>query len=600
MIRFQTPANHVVVDFEFRPIDGVEGNPLEVICGVFKHHETGETVKLWKDELYRLQHPPLFQSPDSVLVAFYASAELACFNALGWVRTIPTLDLYAEFRTLTNGLDLPFGRSLIGALNHYGIVTTTAAHKSAMRELALRGGPYSRQEKEDLLDYCAEDVAMTEKLLCAMVTQIDYPRALLRGRFSAVVADMESHGSPVDYGTLCDLQEHWGSIKTGLIEVLDADFQVFDNGSFKEERFEAYLARHQIRWPRHESGRLKLDDDCFKDMSRAHPQIKPLRMLRESLAKLRLAALVVGTDGRNRCLLSPFGASTGRNTPSSTGFVFGWPKWARGLIQPKPGVSIAYLDFSQQEFGIAAALSGDPSMIKAYQSGDPYLAFAVQAGAVPPGATKESHPAERAQYKACVLAVQYGMGADSLALRIGQPVIRARQLLEQHRRIYRRFWQWSDDLFNGAVARNEIRTLYGWHLWLKADLNPRSLRNFPMQATAAEMLRIACVLIHERGIQLCAPVHDAVLIEAPDELINLQAKTAQDCMTKASEIVLDGFQISTDIQVLTYPERLLDRDSQSFWDQVMDLMAQSKARSRESSNTNMSEILTPVHSYSSY
>ena len=121
-----------------------------------------------------------------------------------------------------------------------------------------------------------------------------------------------------------------------------------------------------------------------------------------------------------------------------------------------------------------------------------------------------------------------------------------------------------------------------------------------MQATAAEMLRIACILIHERGIQLCAPVHDAVLIEAPDELINLQAKTAQDCMIKASEIVLGGFQISTDIQVLTYPERLLDQDSQSFWDQVMDLMAQSKARSHEISNTNMSKILTPVHSLSSY
>jgi hypothetical protein len=121
-----------------------------------------------------------------------------------------------------------------------------------------------------------------------------------------------------------------------------------------------------------------------------------------------------------------------------------------------------------------------------------------------------------------------------------------------------------------------------------------------MQATAAEMLRVACILIHERGIQLCAPVHDAALIEAPDGLIDSHAKTAQDCMTKASQIVLGGFQINTDIRILTYPERFLDPDSQPFWDQVMDLMAQSKARSRESSNTNVSEILTPAHSYISY
>ena len=49
-------------------------------------------------------------------------------------------------------------------------------------------------------------------------------------------------------------------------------------------------------------------------------------------------------------------------------------------------------------------------MIAAYRSGDPYLAFAKQAGAVPPGATKQSHSAQRELFKQCVLAVQYGMG----------------------------------------------------------------------------------------------------------------------------------------------------------------------------------------------
>ncbi len=599
MVITQEYPHFVIADFEFRPVNGIDGNPIEVLCGVFKESTTGETVKLWADELHQLEHPPLLKNPNSVLVGYYVSAEIACFKALGWAQTTPVLDLFAEFRTLTNGLDLKDGRSLIGALKHYGLAAADSAYKEAMRGLALRGGPYTSQEKEDLLSYCTEDVLMTEKLLSMMIDQIDYPRALLRGRFCAVLADMESHGSPVDYDTLREVQAHWEQIKADLVCIMDKDFQVFEGGSFKEGRFEAYLTSHKINWPRHESGRLKLDDETFKDLSRAYPQIKPLRMLRESLAKLRLTNLKVGADGRNRCLLSPFGASTSRNSPSSTGFIFGWPKWARGFIQPKPGISIAYLDYCQQEFGVAAALSGDSNMIQAYASGDPYLAFAIQAGAVPPGATKESHPAERSQYKACVLAVQYGMGADSLAFRIGQPVLRARQLLEQHRRIYRRFWRWSDDLFNSAVARNEIRTLYGWHLWLKPDLNPRSLRNFPMQATAAEMLRVACILIHERGVQLCAPVHDAILVEAPDGLIESHAQIARDCMAKASEIVLHGFRLNSDIRILTYPDRFLDPDSQPFWDRVMDLMAQSKARSRECSNTNMLEVSTPAHYYSS-
>jgi DNA polymerase-1 len=92
-------------------------------------------------------------------------------------------------------------------------------------------------------------------------------------------------------------------------------------------------------------------------------------------------------------------------------------------------LGIAYVGWSQQEFGIAAALSGDQMMMEAYRSGDPYLSFAKQANAAPSDATKASHSAVREQFKACVLAVQYGMGADALAQRIGQPPIRAAPIL---------------------------------------------------------------------------------------------------------------------------------------------------------------------------
>jgi hypothetical protein len=117
--------------------------------------------------------------------------------------------------------------------------------------------------------------------------------------------------------------------------------------------------------------------------------------LRSSLADLRLNALAVGKDGRNRTLLSPFHARSGRNAPSNTKFIFGPSVWLRGLIRPPPGHSLAYIDWCQQEFGIAAALSRDPLMRAAYESGDCYLTFAKQAGAVPESATKESHPIER-------------------------------------------------------------------------------------------------------------------------------------------------------------------------------------------------------------
>ena len=52
-----------------------------------------------------------------------------------------------------------------------------------------------------------------------------------------------------------------------------------------------------------------------------------------------------GSDGRNRCLLSPFRSITGRNQPSNARFIFGPSCWLRSLIQPEPGRAVAYVDW---------------------------------------------------------------------------------------------------------------------------------------------------------------------------------------------------------------------------------------------------------------
>jgi DNA polymerase I-like protein with 3'-5' exonuclease and polymerase domains len=304
-----------------------------------------------------------------------------------------------------------------------------------------------------------------------------------------------------------------------------------------------------------------------------------LRELRYTLSQLRLSDLAVGRDGRNRCLLSAFRARTGRNQPSNTRFIFGPSVWLRGLIQPPAGYGLAYIDWGQQEFGIAAALSNDPLMQAAYRSGDPYLAFAIQAGAAPVGATKASHKAVREQFKACVLAVQYGMGADALALRIGQPTIRARELLRLHRETYRVFWAWSDRAVDHAVLTGSLHTVFGWHIRLVGTNNDRSLRNFPMQANGAEMLRLACCLATEQGIEVCAPVHDAVLIAAPLDRLEAEVARMQEAMRQASRIVLSGFALNTDVSLIRHPERYSDPRGTVMWQRVMRLVDDA-ARSR--------------------
>lgn len=246
--------------------------------------------------------------------------------------------------------------------------------------------------------------------------------------------------------------------------------------------------------------------------------------------------------------------------------------WLRGLVRPPVGCGVAYVDWSQQEIGIAAALSGDPAMMGAYHTGDSYLAFAKQAGAVPQNATKESHEHERELYKQCVLATQYGMEFESLAVRIGQPTIIARELLRAHRETYRKFWHWSDAAVDYAMTRGTLHTVFGWHIRIAAQSNPRSLRNFPMQANGAEMMRIAACLATERGIEVCAPVHDAFLICAPLDRLEHDITAMRSAMAEASRIVLGGFELRTDVSRVLYPNRYTTKRGMVMWNRVMKLI----------------------------
>src|SRR5271157_4383352 len=559
-----------LADFEFSAPPGERPDP---VCLVAREFRSGRTLRLWQDDLRGRRVPPYPTGPDVLFVAYFASAELGCHLALEWELPERVLDLYVEFRCLTNGLDPYCGNGLLGALPWFGLDAMDAADKESMRKLAMRGGPWSEYERRALLDYCASDVNALAKLLPAMLPGLDLPRAgACRGRFMRAVARMEWAGVPIDVPTLSRLRSGWESVQDQLIRSVDSRFGVFDGRTFKAERWAGWLARSGIPWPRLESGDLALDDDTFREMARAYPDVALMRELRVSLSQLRLRELAVGSDGRNRALLSPYRAKTGRNQPSNSRFIFGPSTWLRGLIKPEPGMAVAHVDWSQQEFGIAASLSGDEAMMEAYQTGDPYLAFGKQAGRIPADGTKQTHAPERDLFKTCALGVQYGMGAASLAGRIGKPTAYAADLLRLHHQTYPNFWRWSDGAEAHAMLLNHLHTLFGWTVRVGSDANPRSLRNFPCQANGAEMLRLACCLATERGVSIVAPIHDAVLVEGLEWEIEDAVAETQAAMAEASAVILDGFRLRSDAKIVRWPDRYMDDRGREFWSRVMALL----------------------------
>lgn len=564
------------VDFEYVTRDGERPGP--VVCMVAREARSNRLIRVWKDELLNLKEPPFDVGPNALFVAFFASAEFGCFLALNWSMPFNVLDLFVEFRNHVNGLPL-IKWSLIGALAYFGLGGIDALEKKSMISSILTGGPWSTEDQRNILDYCQNDVDALPRLLAKMKPEIDLDRALIRGRYMISSARMEWLGVPIDTQSLDVVDRRWSYVKGRLIENVNDEYGVFQGGSFRIKLFEHYLTSKNICWPRLETGVLDLKEDTFKTMSVIHPEIAGLRETRKALSKMRLNSLTIGRDGRNRCLLSPFSSKSSRNQPSSTKFIFGPDTWVRSFIKPNQGKGLAYIDFSANEFAIAAALSGDEKMIEAYQTGDPYIAFAKQIRMVPEDATKETHGNDRENMKTVVLGTNYGMGANSLAFRINKSEYEAKELLRLHKETYKKFLEWRDGVVDQACLHNKLWTVFGWYLQLRGNINIRSVMNYPMQANGAEILRLAIILAFEVGVDVIAPVHDALLIEfdlgQEDEMI---AKT-QAAMGKASRIVLNGFEIKTDVVVVRYPDRYQDKRGVKMWDLVWKIIREVEPQS---------------------
>ncbi|MCS3924107.1 DNA polymerase [Methanosalsum natronophilum] len=553
-----------VVDFEFL---APKGERQEPICVVAQCVETGKTVKQWLED--KPKNPPFPVNENTLLVAYYSSAEWRCHLNLNWDLPQNVIDLYAEFRTITNGIP-GIRRGLLAACSTFGIQSVSDVYKDGMRDRILEGPPYTDEEKQNILEYCASDVEATVELYKAMKPELNQDLALLRGMYMVAVAEMEYFGIPIDINFYKKLQNNFENLKMELITETDKEFGIYEGTTFKLDRFEDYLAKRGINWPRTETGKLRTDDDTFKDMVKKYPELQSLRDLRYILGQLKLNKLAVGSDGRNRCMLSPFGTKTGRNTPSNANFIFGPAVWLRGLIKPEPEKTLAYIDYSQQEFAIAAALSNDEKMKEAYTSGDPYLALAKYAGAAPKEATKETHKEVRDAFKACTLGVQYGMKSHSLAMRLGKTPAHAKELLRHHRRVFAKYWNWSEQYFNVALLSKKMQTCFGWTCrTIGINSKEDTIKNWPMQAAGAEILRIATIFLRQEGIKVIAPVHDALLVECYTSEVDEIIPFAQKLMEDASEVVLgSGNRVKTDVDLISFPDRYMDPRGRDTWDKV--------------------------------
>lgn len=501
------------------------------------------------------------------------------------------------------------GNGLVDCAYHLLGVNMDAKHKDEMRDLILsRPDEFTFEQAGRIMEYCSSDIKHLHQLQRVLETEIRIALKLSHKQYKDIainrarycgpaIAHIESNGIPFDLESANNLSANVRKARNAMLAsyasgvelsfyCLEKPTRKVFSGKWVEkyDLFETYIkSKPQYKeWPLTDAGQLSRENDVLKEND-GDPNIAAYRQVRKALRGLqsfdpksksaRESGIVmdaVGEDGRLRTMFGVIGTQTGRNAPRARKFPFAMGSWARSLIKPPEGYVIVAIDWSNQEFAIAAVLSGDKAMLEAYNSGDPYLYFAKAAKAVPADATKDSHPAERNLFKSTTLGLQFGMGVEKLARKLtvdcGREVTEkeAGKLVALHKRIYKVYWKWTKKVGYTYERHGFLMLKDGFALNGHCN-RMTSVRNFPVQGTGAVILRQATVNAVEDGVPVISPLHDALYACCRIEDKEAVAAQLSAAMSKACIDVL-GFDIRQDLEFHTTDEVWVEKRGKAVYE----------------------------------
>jgi len=565
----------LAVDTEFL-FDTTKTIPEKVICFVYSDIFTGEVTRKW---VYgKTDYTPHFDYENVLLVTYNATAEIGSYlkNLHGRPRNI--WDAYIETSRLYKPMRMGKGAlTLLTTAENYGIEDRlTVVEKERNLDLILRRNEFSSlpfdytlTEQKQILDYCQSDTEILRQLFIKQVldietkldlkTEEDFERELWqiqnRGYAIGCVSLVERNGIPVDTKLISMFNEAWPKVKDNLIRKINKDIDVFtDDLVFNHKKFDELIIRNKLthRWQRMKSGHFTTNKKVIKNHL-DNEDIKKFNEIRTFQNMTKLTSYSPGQDGRVRTSINMFGTVTGRASPSSARYPFSASKWARNFIKPSYGSYLVYIDYTSQEPGIMGYLSKDENLIKAYQSGDIYIHTAKLFNYLPENAVRDKKNKEREDirnlFKVLYLANSYGQGPRAVAEALRCTENHAKFLQKKYREIYHKYFTWIEGFIEAGLHKKYLTTIYGWQRHIKdlfqtkdgnrTDIR-RSLLNWPIQSHGAEILRKALIDLTDDNFEVCALVHDAVLIQIPIPEFKQRLEEAKQIMVNASVDVVGG------------------------------------------------------------
>jgi DNA polymerase-1 len=231
----------------------------------------------------------------------------------------------------------------------------------------------------------------------------------------------------------------------------------------------------------------------------------------------------------------------------------------RRCFVAQPGHQLVKADYSQIELRIAAKITQDPLLLKAYRTGqDVHRMTAALLLDIPP---KQVTSDQRRLGKAINFGLIYGMSAARLQLEAQLQyglILSHRDALALHKRYFQRFTgvaQWhrqgKRQLYRQDGLRHAKTLLGRVRQWSdKPDFT--EWINAPVQGTCADMVKRALVALVPHlntNVRLLMVVHDEIVLEVREDLAPTLAQTLVQVMTEAAQPLIAPIPIEVDVQI---------------------------------------------------
>ncbi|HTL96865.1 MAG TPA: DNA polymerase I [Gemmatimonadaceae bacterium] len=425
--------------------------------------------------------------------------------------------------------------------------------------------PYDECAVSAARDYACEDADMALQLRAVFEPQLEaYALTKLIREIElplvSVLAEMEWQGVSIDRPWFASLKERFQRererVEQEIYEAAGEPFNINSNPRLRQILFEKLELPVLKRTPSGPS----TDASVLQQLAEQGHVLPSLLMEYRELSKLEgtyldaLPALVHPGDGRIHTSFNQTVASTGRLSSSDPNLQ-NIPirrelgrDIRRGFI-PRPGWKLLAADYSQIELRLLAHLSADAAFVNAFRAGgDIHRQTASIIFGVP---IEEVTSDMRARAKTINFATIYGQGANALSRQLRIEPAEARRFISEYFERFRGIRVYLDSRIEFAREHGYVQTLFGRRRYITElrdrnfsvrQFGERTATNSPIQGSAADLIKIAMIRIHEalrsRGARsiMILQVHDELVFEAPtDEIESLRELVSHE-MAHAAEL----------------------------------------------------------------